>query len=98
MKKVMFAFLALMLSGSVVSFAGDNLATKVSVMLVDERVKINAEDLPDAVKSALKSDDYSGWQISAAYKYNDKDQFDVELKQGEEVVTLKFNKNGERID
>ena len=99
MKKVLFALLALMGSVSVISATAnvmDNNATVVA--LEDEKMQIQPEELPDAVKAALNSEDYTGWQISAAYKYAEKDIYEVELKNGEEVATVKFDKDGQKVE
>src|SRR5690606_10828751 len=99
MKKVLFALLALMGSVSVISATAnvmDNNATVVA--LEDEKMQIQPEELPDAVKVALNSEDYTGWQISAAYKYAEKDIYEVELKNGEEVATVKFDKDGQKVE
>lgn len=99
MKKVLFALLAIMGSVSVISATAnvmDNNATVVA--LEDEKMQIQPEELPDAVKAALNSEDYTGWQISAAYKYAEKDIYEVELKNGEEVATVKFDKDGQKVE
>jgi hypothetical protein len=96
MKKVLFALLAVIVSMSVVSAttisANDN-ASVVSTM-DDDKVKIKPEELPDAVKTALSAPDYTGWQISNAYKITDQDAYEVELKNGAEVKVVKFDKDG----
>jgi hypothetical protein len=99
MKKVIFALLAFMLSASVVSAAtlSSTLTSSVSVV-DDDKVKIKPEELPEAVKAALNSPDYTGWQIENAYKYTDKDLYEVELKNGDEMVTLKFDASGKKVE
>lgn len=99
MKKVLFALLAIMGSFSVISATAnvtDDNATVIT--LEDEKMQIQPEELPDAVKAALNSEDYTGWQISAAYKYAEKDIYEVELKNGEEVATVKFDKDGQKVE
>lgn len=99
MKKIMFALLAFAASFTVVNAAISVLPDQsTTITLQDERVKINPEELPDAVKAALNSEDYTGWQISAAYKYTGKDMYEVELKNGDEVATVKFDKDGKKIE
>jgi hypothetical protein len=99
MKKILFALLALVGSFSVVSATASVLNDNATVIaLEDEKMQIKPEELPEAVKAALNSEDYTGWQISAAYKYADKDVYEVELKNGEEVATVKFDKDGQRIE
>jgi hypothetical protein len=99
MKKVLFALLAIMGSVSVMT-ATANVADVNAIVtaLEDEKMQIQPEELPDAVKAALNSEDYTGWQISAAYKYAEKDIYEVELKKGEEVATVKFDKDGQKVE
>ncbi|HEY8511132.1 MAG TPA: hypothetical protein VIL31_04170 [Cyclobacteriaceae bacterium] len=99
MKKVLFALLAIMGSVSVMT-ATANVADVNGIVaaLEDEKMQIQPEELPDAVKAALNSEDYTGWQISAAYKYAEKDIYEVELKKGEEVATVKFDKDGQKVE
>ncbi len=63
----------------------------------EEKVKIKPEELPEAVKTAVK-EDYQGWEISQAYKYTLKENFEVELKKETETKTVKFDKEGNVID
>lgn len=95
MKKVLFALLAVIVSMSVVSATTISTNDNSSVVnTVDEKVKIKPEELPDAVKTALSAPDYTGWQISNAYKITDQDAYEVELKNGAEVKVVKFDKDG----
>lgn len=99
MKKVLFALLAIMGSFSVISATANVMDVNATVVaLEDEKMQIQPEELPDAVKAALNSEDYTGWQISAAYKYAEKDIYEVELKNGEEVATVKFDKDGQKVE
>jgi len=99
MKKVLFALLAIMGSVSVISATANVMNDNATVVaLEDEKMQIQPEELPDAVKAALNSEDYTGWQISAAYKYAEKDIYEVELKNGEEVATVKFDKDGQKVE
>jgi hypothetical protein len=99
MKKVLFALLAIMGSVSVMTATANVLDVNAIVAaLEDEKMQIQPEELPDAVKAPLNSEDYTGWQISAAYKYAEKDIYEVELKKGEEVATVKFDKDGQKVE
>ncbi|HLT80127.1 MAG TPA: hypothetical protein VKZ86_03810 [Cyclobacteriaceae bacterium] len=98
MKKVLFALLAIMGSFSVMTAVANVADVNAIVALEDEKMQIQPEELPDAVKAALNSEDYTGWQISAAYKYAEKDVYEVELKKGEEVATVKFDKDGQKVE
>lgn len=69
-----------------------------AVLSQEKRVKIKAEDLPEAVKKTLEGDEYKGWMINAAFHHTDKDQYEVELKNGAETKTVKFDKDGKKVD
>jgi competence protein ComGC len=64
----------------------------------DEKVKINKEDLPAAVKKTLEGAAYTGWAIQEAYHNKTKDSYELNVKKGDEVKTLKFNKDGSEIE
>jgi hypothetical protein len=42
--------------------------TSTAGMQDEGRVKIKSQELPDAVKSSLESQEYRGWLVNAAYK------------------------------
>jgi hypothetical protein len=63
----------------------------------DDKEKIKAEDLPEAVKTTLNGDEYTGWLIQSAYKYKSKDHYEVELKKGAETKTIKLDKEGKVV-
>jgi hypothetical protein len=97
MKKVLFALFAFVVSATMVS--ANTIATNAETVLVqDDKVKIQPEELPEAVKTALNSEDYVGWQISSAYKHADGETYEVELKNDAETKTVKFDKEGNIID
>lgn len=60
----------------------------------DDKAKIKSEELPEAVKKALEAQEYRGWLIDAAYHVKSTDSYEVELKNGAETKTVKFNKDG----
>ncbi len=104
MKKSFIAGLALLAS---ISFA--NAQTTVTAPAApapvaapevqqQERVKVKTEDLPEAVKKSLASEDYRGWLISAAYEVKSKNRFEVELKNGAETKTVIVDKEGNKVD
>lgn len=98
------------------------------------RVKIKSQDLPDAVKASLESQEYRGWLVNSAYKveatetsdpslgnqqeegvegdttgvsgqgnvgntgaYN-QEVYIVELKNGAQTKTVRFDKDGKKLD
>jgi hypothetical protein len=107
MKKVLFASLALVGSLTLAnaqtteSTPATESSTTTSTTVAtqqDQKAKIKSEDLPEAVKKSINSEDYRGWLISAAYEDKAKGQYEVELKNGAEVKTVRFDKEGKKID
>jgi hypothetical protein len=101
MKKVMFAFAAML--GSV-AFVNAQDATTSAVTPATEqapqqegKTKIKSEELPATVKKALEMQDYRGWLIDAAYKVDATEQYEVHLKNGAETKIVKFDKDGKVV-
>jgi hypothetical protein len=101
MKKVLFALFGLVAG---VSAANAQVAEPApaapateSTQLQDEKTKIKAEELPQTVKKSLEGEDYRGWLINAAYHNKTKGTYEVELKNGAETKTVKFDKEGKKI-
>lgn len=100
MKKVLFAFAALLGSVAFVN-AQDASTSAVPPATEDaqqeEKTKIKSEELPAPVKKALETQDYSGWLIDAAYKVNATEQYEVHLKNGAETKIVKFDAEGKVV-
>ena len=99
MKKLMFAFIALL--GSVAFVSADAISYPVNqtpAAQQDEKVKIKPEELPEAVKKSLEMADYRGWLVDAAYKDTAKETYEVHLKNGAETKIVKFNKDGKKVE
>ena len=99
MKKLMFAFIALL--GSVAFVSAIVITYSINQTPAgqqDEKVKIKPEELPEAVKKALEMQDYRGWLVDAAYKDTAKETYEVHLKNGAETKIVKFNKDGKKVE
>ncbi|MEJ1237690.1 hypothetical protein WBG78_06165 [Chryseolinea sp. T2] len=102
MKKVMFAFAAMLGSVAFVnaqdaSSSAVAPATEQAAPQQEEKTKIKSEELPAPVKKALEMQDYRGWLIDAAYKVNASEQYEVHLKNGAETKIVKFDKDGKVV-
>jgi uncharacterized protein YgfB (UPF0149 family) len=87
MKKLILS--AAILLGSVSVFAQDAKTTKVesAKAIVQEKYKeIKAEELPEAVKTALKNT-YPDATVSKAY-VNDKKEYKMDIAMGEQKMTI----------
>jgi hypothetical protein len=138
MKKLVFALC--MAFGAVVVNAQDSTSTSsptdptstqtspAGSMQDQGRVKIKSQELPDAVKSSLESQEYRGWLVNSAYKVDEassssssstgststssdstgvsgngtgayaKEAYIVELKNGAQTKTVRFDKDGKKLD
>ena len=106
MKKLLFAIAAV--GASVVGVqAQDNPApaptpapteSAAALPAQDDKTKIKAEELPEAVKKSLEAAEYKGWLINTAYHVKSTDTYEVELKNGAETKSFKFDKEGKKID
>jgi len=97
MKKTLFLLSALVV-GVGFADAAPAITVKPAIAVTqDDKEKIKAEDLPEAVKTTLNGDEYTGWLIESAYKIKSKDQYEVELKKGAETKTVKLDKEGKII-
>jgi len=107
MKKLMFASLALLGSVALANAqeatppqesnkATEAVAPAPAPAAVDQedKTKIKSEELPEAVKKSLEAQEYRGWLIDAAYHVKSTDSYEVQLKNGAETKTVKFNKDG----
>jgi hypothetical protein len=100
MKKVLFVFaLVAGIGAANAQVASDPApAATESTQMQDEKVKIKAEELPQTIKKQLEGEDYRGWLINAAYHDKTKNTYEVELKNGAETKTVKFDKDGKKVD
>jgi|SRR5688572_14072470 hypothetical protein len=100
MKKLLFALF--MVAATVTAFAQDaSSSTQPSQdqNASSEMQPVAASDLPAAITASLQSQDYSGWTVSNAYKKekDGKTIYKVELKNGEEMKTVKFDADGNKL-
>lgn len=99
MKSLLFLLLSVLFVGTstLSAYAAYNQQINIQIEQ-DEKVKISNEELPEAVKTALQSESYKDWTISAAYYTKSTEQYEVELKKGEETKTVKLDKDGKVIE
>jgi phosphate-selective porin len=100
MKKLLFALI--MCAATVVALAQDPASTATpqpAQTPSTEMQPIAASDLPAAVTASLQGQDYSGWTVSNAFKKekDGKTIYKVELKNGAETKTVKFDADGNML-
>src|SRR5690606_3691596 len=99
----------IMLSAAVLAFAGmttvnaETIKTPVAsaiVMNLQDKTPIDAQDLPDAVKTALAGDDYSEWTVKEAYSIQagGVSTYAISLQKGDESRVVNLNEAGEAAE
>ena len=96
MKKAVLSIAILLFTGA--TFATTLNASKDLISVAQEdKVAIKAEELPEAAQSSLKGEGLKDWTIVQAYHIKSSNQYEVELKKGDETKTVKFDKDGKEI-
>ena len=75
--------------------------SKPATNIIQEKVAVKPEDLPEAVKTTLASDAYAGLQVVSAFLITKEDNsqfFEISLKKGEETLKLNLDKDGKKVD
>ncbi|WP_149242100.1 hypothetical protein [Dyadobacter sp. 32] len=71
------------------------------VVILQEKVPVKPEDLPEAVKTALAGDAYKGWEVTGASLVTKEDKtqyFEIAVKKGEETATVNLDKEGKKVE
>ena len=97
MKKLLLSLI--LCSAALFAFAQEPAATPAQDQKSTELQPIAASELPAAITASLQGQDYSGWVVDKAYK-KEKDGkmiYKVELKNGAETKTVKFDADGNML-
>lgn len=100
MKKLIFS--AFVLAG--LSFTSAHAAVKTTSAYTykaeDQKSTIKADSLPAPVKATLKGADYAGWEVASAteVKSAKAPYYEIQLKKGTEVKTVKLDKDGKKVE
>ncbi len=92
-----------MLFMATVTFAQDSTDVQKSPEQTQEQnytkdmIKIQATDVPEAVKQTLSAPQYQGWESAPIYRSKNNDMYVVEMKSGTETKTLRFGADGKPI-
>lgn len=115
MKKMMLAVAAVALGGWAVANAGTKetaeLTTENQPIAIQQqeqqdsvrRTLVEAENLPQPVRTALDGDEYTGWTVATAYlvesaKKSPYYEISLEREGEEELKVVKFKPDGKRHD
>lgn len=72
----------------------------LSVQDSTAKTPVKIEELPDAVKATLSSDQYKDWTPTGAFKITEANKpayYQVDVKKGEETTSLKIGADGSVI-
>ncbi|PWJ59570.1 hypothetical protein CLV98_102404 [Dyadobacter jejuensis] len=72
-----------------------------TVSYMQDKVPVKPEDLPEAVKKTLGSDEYAGWEITTANLVTEEDQsqyFEVMVKKENQTAKIKLDQEGKVIE
>lgn len=101
MKRIIIAAIAV--TATSVTFAQSTAAATqgTSVTIVNEereKTPVKLEDLPDAVKKALKGPEFDGWKPVTAYwvKSDKASYYEIEVAKGEDKKTVNLAADGTR--
>ena len=101
MKKILFSLLMSRASIAVMAQDPAPAATPAPAQeqTSSEMQPIAATDLPAAITASLQGQDYSGWTVANAFKKekDGKTVYKVELKNGAETKTVKFDADGNKL-
>ena len=104
MKHLILSFF-LVIGGLTLAHAQDDTQTPPASQ--DNREKIEIGQLPQPVRTALESEDYATWTVSAAYRSTQTESSDetksmevyvVEMKNGADTQIVKFDKDGNKVN
>ena len=103
MKRMIIAAIAV--TATSVTFAQSTAAATsqgTSVTIVNEereKTPVKLEDLPDAVKKALKGPEFDGWKPVTAYwvKTDKSSYYEIDVTKGEEKKTVNLAADGTRV-
>lgn len=101
MKNVIVSALALTLISMGAVQSKEIVESNSVVVILQEKVPVKPEDLPEAVKTALAGDAYKGWEVTGASLVTKEDKtqyFEIAVKKGEETATVNLDKEGKKVE
>jgi hypothetical protein len=101
MKKLIISAFALSLISYSVVEARNIIEPNSVVISLQEKVAVKPEDLPEAVKTTLSGEAYTGWEVTGAFLVTKEDKsqyFEIAVKKGEETATVNLDKDGKKVE
>lgn len=66
----------------------------------EDKVAVKPEDLPEAIKQTIKSEEFSGWTVKKAFLVTEPDKtqyYELQVANGKENARVKLDKNGRNV-
>ncbi|PRY14858.1 hypothetical protein CLV24_10395 [Pontibacter ummariensis] len=103
MKKTTFLALAFALLGTTVAMNAQAQDSPQTQTVLQEKQKVTAEELPEAVKAAVENSEYKGFTYGEIYKIapvkeGEATIFELQLKKGEqEPIVVRYDEAGNKV-
>ncbi|MCF0058497.1 hypothetical protein [Dyadobacter sp. CY356] len=101
MKRLTLAMMALSIV-SLISITKSDAMTNCRVeVLVQDKMSVKPEDLPEPIKSTLSAGAYAGWEITEAFLITKPDKtqfFEIIVKKGSEMSKINLDKDGRKVE
>lgn len=101
MKRLIISAIALTLVSFVSAEASTSKISSFVEFVVQNKVSVRPEDLPQPIKTTLASDVYAGWDITEAFIITKEDKtqyFEISLKKGSETTKINLDKDGRKVE
>ena len=101
MKKLMMSAFALTMLSSVIQQSNPPRACSIVEVMIQDKVSVKPEDLPQPIKTTLATDVYAGWEITEAFIITKEDKtqfFEISLKKGSETAKINLDKDGRKVE
>ncbi|SEI49851.1 hypothetical protein SAMN04487995_0972 [Dyadobacter koreensis] len=100
MKNIAIALVILAMTTGSLS-ANCSTSEPVVEFILQDKVSVKPEDLPQPIKTTLATDVYAGWEITEAFIITKEDKtqfFEISLKKGSETAKINLDKDGRKVE
>ncbi len=101
MKKLIIAAMILSAVFPVSSSFSNSFTIKNVEVLVQDKMSVKPEDLPEPVKSTLAAGAYASWEVTEAFLITKPDKtqyFEIIVKKGSEMSKINLDKDGRKVE
>ena len=101
MKKLIMATMVLSVVYQIPSSFSNAIANSNVEVLVQDKMSVKPEDLPEPIKSTLAAGAYASWEVTEAFLItrSDKTQyFEIIVKKGSEMSKINLDKDGRKVE